>query len=93
VTFSSELRFVSALGSRSLSQLVHLMATGMVKWFNATNGFGFIQSDDGGPDAFVHIGAVEWDGFSDLPDGQRLFYEVAADQRRGKSSAEELQLR
>lgn len=69
------------------------MATGTVKWFNATKGFGFIQPDDGGPDVFVHISAVERAGFRDLPDGQKLSYEVVIDQRRGKSSAEQLQLR
>jgi len=69
------------------------MATGTVKWFNATKGFGFIQPDDGGPDVFVHISAVERAGLGDLPEGQKVPYEIVVDQRRGKSSAEQLQLR
>ncbi len=69
------------------------MATGTVKWFNATKGFGFIQADDGGPDVFVHISAVERAGFRDLREGQKVAYEVVVDTRRGKSSAENLQLR
>lgn len=68
------------------------MATGTVKWFNATKGFGFIQPDDGGPDVFVHISAVERAGLRDLPDGQKISYDVVVDTRRGKSSAENLQL-
>jgi CspA family cold shock protein len=68
------------------------MATGTVKWFNAAKGFGFIQPDDGGPDVFVHISAVERAGLSDLPDGQKVSFDVVVDTRRGKSSAENLQL-
>ncbi|MCW6509428.1 cold-shock protein [Lichenifustis flavocetrariae] len=66
------------------------MATGTVKWFNATKGFGFIQPDNGGPDAFVHISAVERAGMSDLKEGQKLSYEVVADKRSGKQSADQL---
>ncbi len=69
------------------------MATGTVKWFNATKGYGFIQPDDGGPDVFLHISAVERAGIRDLRDGQKVAYEVVEDTRRGKSSAENLQLR
>jgi CspA family cold shock protein len=69
------------------------MATGTVKWFNANKGFGFIQPDDGGPDVFVHISAVERAGLRELPEGQKVSYEIVVDQRRGKSSAEQLQLR
>ncbi len=69
------------------------MATGTVKWFNATKGYGFIQPDDGGPDVFLHISAVERAGIRDLRDGQKVAYEVVVDTRRGKSSAENLQLR
>ena len=66
------------------------MATGTVKWFNATKGFGFIQPDDGGKDVFVHISAVERAGMHDLNDGQKISYDVVADKRSGKSSAENL---
>jgi cold shock protein len=58
------------------------MATGTVKWFNATKGFGFIQPDAGGPDVFVHISAVERAGIRDLNEGQKIAYEVVADRRR-----------
>ena len=66
------------------------MATGTVKWFNATKGFGFIQPDAGGPDVFVHIRVVERAGMRDLNEGQKIAYEVVADKRSGKSSAENL---
>ncbi len=66
------------------------MATGTVKWFNATKGFGFIQPDAGGPDVFVHISAVERAGTRDLSDGQKIADEVVADKRSGKSSADNL---
>ena len=66
------------------------MATGTVKWFNATKGYGFIQPDAGGPDVFVHISAVERAGLGTLSDGQKLSYEVVADRRSGKSSADRL---
>ena len=66
------------------------MATGTVKWFNATKGFGFIQPDTGGPDVFVHISAVERAGMRDLNEGQKIAYEIVADKRSGKSSADNL---
>ncbi len=69
------------------------MPNGVVKWFNPTKGFGFIQPDEGGADVFVHISAVERAGLRDLVDGQKISYEVVVDQKRGKSSAENLQLR
>jgi len=63
------------------------MATGTVKWFNATKGYGFIQPDDGGKDVFVHISAVERAGLRDLREGQKLSYEMETDRRSGKQSA------
>jgi cold shock protein len=68
------------------------VATGIVKWFNATKGFGFIQPDDGGQDVFVHISAVERAGLSGLAEGQTVSYEVQVDRKRGKSSAENLRI-
>ena len=70
---------------------VTLTKTGTVKWFNATKGFGFIQPDGGGADAFVHISAVERAGYDRLDEGQRVEYELVAG-RIGKSSAENLKL-
>ena len=64
------------------------MATGTAKWFNATKGFWFIQPDAGGADVFVDMSAVERAGMRDLNDGQKIAYEVVADRRTGKSSAE-----
>ncbi len=66
------------------------MAIGTVKWFNATKGFGFIQPDNGGPDVFVHISAVERAGMTTLNEGQKVSYETKMDPKRGKSSAENL---
>jgi len=68
------------------------MNSGTVKWFNATKGYGFIAPDAGGPDVFVHISAVERSGLTSLNDGQKVTYEVVADRRSGKSSAENLKL-
>jgi CspA family cold shock protein len=65
--------------------------SGIVKWFNAQKGFGFIQSDAGGPDVFVHISAVERAGLSSLNEGQKVSFEIAVDRRSGKSSADRLQ--
>jgi CspA family cold shock protein len=66
------------------------MPTGTVKWFNATKGFGFIQPDDGGKDAFVHISAVERAGIAHLIEGQKVQFDLQADRRTGKTSAENL---
>ena len=66
------------------------MATGTVKWFNSQKGFGSIQPDDGGKDVFVHIIAVERAGMHGLNEGQKVSYEVIADRKTGKSSAQNL---
>lgn len=66
------------------------MQTGTVKWFNGQKGFGFIQPDDGGNDVFVHISAVERAGMSTLNEGQKVSFDVVADRRSGKSSADNL---
>ncbi len=66
------------------------MAQGTVKWFNGQKGFGFIQPDDGGKDVFVHISAVERAGLKGLNEGQKVAFELVADRRTGKSSADNL---
>jgi CspA family cold shock protein len=66
------------------------VATGIVKWFNSTKGYGFIQPDGGGKDVFVHISAVERAGFSSLAEGAKVSYEIVSD--RGKESAGNLRL-
>ena len=66
------------------------MAQGTVKWFNGQKGFGFIQPDDGGKDVFVHISAVERAGLSGLNEGQKISFDVVADRKTGKSSADNL---
>ena len=65
------------------------MATGTVKWFNPTKGYGFIEPEDGGQDAFVHISAVERAGLSSLSEGQKVSYELQPGQN-GKFAAENL---
>lgn len=66
------------------------MATGTVKWFNPTKGFGFIQPDQGGSDVFVHISAVERAGLNSLNEGQKVSYDLASE--KGKTSAANLKL-
>ena len=71
-------------------QLTGEKASGTVKFFNSMKGFGFIQRDDGQPDAFVHISAVERAGIPTLNEGDRLEFELEVD-RRGKTAAVNLQ--
>ena len=65
------------------------MATGSVKWFNSTKGYGFIEPDDGSKDAFVHISAVQSAGLQGLREGQKVEFELVPGQN-GKTSAENL---
>ena len=67
------------------------MTEGTVKWFNPQKGFGFINPDDGGKAAFVHISAVERAGLTTLTEGQRVSYELQPG-RNGKSAAENLKI-
>ena len=66
------------------------MATGSVKWFNPTKGFGFIQPDDNSSDVFLHISAVEKAKISHINDGQRISYEIANE--KGKTAAVDIKL-
>lgn len=66
------------------------MATGIVKWFNPTKGFGFIQPDQGGGDVFVHITALESAGLRTLNEGQRVSYELTS--QKGRTAAADLKL-
>ncbi|MFN7185296.1 MAG: cold-shock protein [Alphaproteobacteria bacterium] len=66
------------------------MANGIVKWFNPTKGFGFIQPESGGQDVFVHITALERAGINQLNEGQKVSYELATE--KGKTSAVNLKL-
>jgi len=68
------------------------VATGTVKWFNATKGFGFIQLDGGGgKDVFVHISAVEKGGLSNLREGDKVTFDIVSN--RGKEAAENLKVK
>ncbi len=67
------------------------MAMGTVKFFNLTKGYGFIKPQDGGPDVFVHISAVEKAGYTNLAEGARVSYELVTG-RNGKTSAENLRI-
>jgi cold shock protein len=66
------------------------MPIGTVKFFNAQRGFGFIAFDDGSPDVFVHVSAVEQAGMRTLHEGQRVSFELVTDPRRGKTNAQNL---
>lgn len=82
--------------ARTSSRLIYKedpeMATGTVKWFNTTKGYGFIQPDNGAKDVFVHISAVEAAGLRGLVDGQKVTFEEQADKRSGKMSAVNLRV-
>ncbi|MBV1863122.1 MAG: cold-shock protein [Rhodobacteraceae bacterium] len=67
------------------------MATGTVKWFNSTKGYGFIAPDAGGSDVFVHISAVEQAGLSGLNDNQKVSYDIETG-RNGREAASDLKL-
>jgi cold shock protein len=67
-----------------------MMASGTVKWFNPTKGYGFIQPSDGGKDVFVHISAVERAGLNTLNEGQKVSFELQTE--RGKTSATNLKV-
>ncbi len=68
------------------------MSNGTVKWFNSQKGFGFISPEGGGNDVFVHITAVERAGLSTLNEGQKVSFDLVADRRTGKSSAQNLRV-
>ena len=70
---------------------IKTMPNGTVKWFNATKGFGFIEPENGGNDAFVHISSLERAGIASLNEGQKVSFELVTG-RNGKEAAEELQL-
>ena len=67
-----------------------MLATGKVKWFNETKGYGFIAPDDGSKDVFVHISAVERAGLRSLKENQAVSFELVTDRRSGKQSADQL---
>jgi CspA family cold shock protein len=62
--------------SPTAAEVLHEMATGVVKWFSDEKGFGFITPDDGGQDAFVHFSAIQGDGFRTLSEGGKVEYEL-----------------
>jgi len=66
------------------------LATGKVKWFNSTKGYGFIAPDNGGKDVFVHISAVERAGLRGLDENQAVSFEIVSDRKSGKESADQL---
>jgi CspA family cold shock protein len=67
------------------------MATGTVKWYNPTKGYGFVQPDNGGKDVFVHASALKVSSLGSLNEGQKISFEVERDARSGKESAGRLQ--
>lgn len=81
------IRKASASRSLHIALKGFIMTTGTVKWFNSTKGFGFIQPDNGGADAFVHISAVERAGMREIVEGQKIGYDLERDNKSGKMSA------
>jgi CspA family cold shock protein len=77
---------------RSEQRSVSGNGVGVVKWFNATKGFGFIQPSDGGGDVFVHVSALERAGLDGLNEGEQVSYELEVDRRSGKTSAVNLRI-
>jgi cold shock protein len=67
-----------------------IMSIGKVKWYNGVKGFGFIAPEDGSPDVFVHVSAVERAGLGSLSEGQRVSFETQRNPKNGKSSAANL---
>jgi CspA family cold shock protein len=91
--FPAQIETCAAFVARETSLLQEVsMASGTVKWFNNDKGFGFIQPEGGGQDAFVHISAVERAGLRTLQEGQKVSYELVQDKRSGKTSADNLQV-
>jgi cold shock protein len=88
---ATTIRSASAWRFFNISMKGFIMTTGTVKWFNSTKGFGFIQPDNGGPDAFVHISAVERAGMREIVEGQKIGYDMERDNKSGKMSACNLQ--
>jgi len=88
--FLAKIDAVAPRAAAPLAKRKDLMPIGTVKWFNAQKGYGFIQPDNGGPDVFVHISAVERAGMSGLAEGQKISFEEQRDAKRGKTSAENL---
>ena len=68
------------------------MTTGLVKFYNSDKGYGFVKLDDGGPDVFVHVSALEQAGIHSLPEGSRISFDAVMDQRKGKTAAQNVKL-
>jgi CspA family cold shock protein len=68
------------------------MTTGVVKFYNSDRGYGFIKPDDGGPDVFVHVTALEQAGLQSIAEGARLSFDAVMDQRKGKANAQNVKL-
>jgi CspA family cold shock protein len=66
------------------------MATGTVKFYNGERGYGFIKPDEGGPDIFLHVSALEAAGMRSVAEGDRLSYDAVMDQRKGKTNAQNI---